>query len=347
MRHAVDLLRSTRTTSPPQAAYVRCPSSLWCRPRRLCALLRNRPQNGAWLAAFALTVASLLRGPRSALCGLVTRASLTAAAALLLALPAAPQTAPTIPLAADGHPDLNGFWTAAPTGTWDLQNPQTGGGRLQVAIDATKGLPEKPKPSRIVDPPDGRIPYQPWAAAKQKEIAAHVDDPVKPEHVDTQARCLLDGVMRPFFHGPVRIEQTADTLAVLEEDNHGFRTISLKGGQHPGKDIHLWMGDSRGTWEGNTLVVDIANLNGKPRLDMVANFYSPTAHFVERFTPVDANTIGYEVTVEDPSVYTRPWKVVSKLVRAHKNEPNYEIWEDSCHEGEQSADAMVLRSDVR
>jgi hypothetical protein len=101
------------------------------------------------------------------------------------------------------------------------------------------------------------------------------------------------------------------------------------------------MGDSRGRWEGNTLVVDVTNSNGKPRLDMVGNFYGEGVHFVERFTRIAPETLDYRVTVDDPAVYTRPWTLAARFTRAYAD--NYEFLEDACHEGEQSADKMLLR----
>jgi hypothetical protein len=270
--------------------------------------------------------------------------------AALVAIPAMAQdstpaaTPKPISHTEDGQPNISGYWAPAVTGTYDLSDPRSGGARLQDDINAKKGLPRKPVKSRIVDPPDGKIPYQPWAAAKQAAIAANVDNPTKPEHVDTQARCLLDGAVRPFFHGPFRIVQVPGQVLVLEEENHGYRVVPLNGYPHVGPGIELWMGDSRGHWEGNTLVIDVTNLNGKPRLDMVANFYSPAAHFVERLTLVDADTFDYEVTVTDPTVYTKPWKIAARFVRPRGRAAGYEIWEDACHEGEQSADAMILRT---
>jgi hypothetical protein len=100
------------------------------------------------------------------------------------------------------------------------------------------------------------------------------------------------------------------------------------------------MGDSRGRWDGNTLVIDVTNLNGKPRLDMVGNFYGEGSRFVERLTPAGPDAFEYEVAVEDPNVYTRPWTVKARFERAHAD--GYEFLEDACHEGEQSADKMLI-----
>jgi hypothetical protein len=241
---------------------------------------------------------------------------------------------------ADGQPDLQGFWTAEVGGTYDLTDPRGGEIRVEEVAQAARGLVRKPNASRVVDPPDGRIPYQPWAAAKHKDLRANADNPRKPEHIDTQNRCLPDGALRDLLHGGFRIVQTAEYVVFLGEENYGFRVVPLDRRPHIGPDLRLWMGDSRGHWEGNTLVIDVTNSNGKPRLDMVGNFYGETVHFVERLTPVDAQTFDYQVRVEDPSVYTRPWTLVARFKRAHAD--TYEFLEDACHEGEQSADKMLI-----
>jgi hypothetical protein len=81
-------------------------------------------------------------------------------------------------------------------------------------------------------------------------------------------------------------------------------------------------------------------------LDMVGNFYSPSTHVVERLTRVDAKTIRYEASIDDPTVYTQPWKLGGRFVRAHVKDADYEIWEDACHEGERSADRMIIPANV-
>ncbi|HUK32889.1 MAG TPA: hypothetical protein VLV86_03200, partial [Vicinamibacterales bacterium] len=128
---------------------------------------------------------------------------------------------------------------------------------------------------------------------------------------------------------------------ILYAQNHVFRVIPLDGGPHLGPGAKLWMGDSRGHWEGTTLVVDVTNQNSKGRLDMVGNFASDNLHVVERFTFVDANTFVYRATLDDPMVYTRPWTIESKFLRGKRGQ-GQEYWEDACHEGERSADAMIL-----
>jgi hypothetical protein len=102
------------------------------------------------------------------------------------------------------------------------------------------------------------------------------------------------------------------------------------------------MGHSRGTWDGNTLVVDVTNVNGRNWLDQVGNFFSDRAHVVERFTLASANIIDYQVTIDDPSVFTRPWTIRLPIRRAGAGDPRDryrdETWENACHEGNQSGD---------
>jgi hypothetical protein len=241
---------------------------------------------------------------------------------------------------ADGQPDLQGFWTAEVAGTYDLTDPRGGEIRVEEVAQAARGAVRKPNPSRIVDPKDGQIPYQPWSAAKHRELRTNADNPKKPEHIDTQNRCLPDGALRDLLHGGFRIVQTPGYVVFLGEENYGFRVVPLDGRPHLGPDLTLWMGDSRGRWEQSTLVIDVTNSNGKPRLDMVGNFYGDAVHFVERLTPVGPDTFEYQVTVEDPAVYTRPWTLAARFRRAHPS--SYEFLEDACHEGEQSADKMLI-----
>jgi hypothetical protein len=234
----------------------------------------------------------------------------------------------------DGQPDVQGFWAAVITGTHNLTNPMTGGAEFNQRI----GGPVVRNPSRIVDPPDGQVPYQAWAAAKQKQQAADMENPTKIEHVDTQNRCLLGGVPRPFYNTEFRILQPPGAVVFVWDDYHSYRVVPLDGRPHVGPSVKLWMGDSRGHWEGNTLVVDVTNLNAKFRLSIVGDFFSEKAHIVERLTFLDANTMNYEATIEDPTVFTRPWM----LRVAEKRIPDYEIWEFACHEGERSQGEMLL-----
>jgi len=255
----------------------------------------------------------------------------------------APRQLKAQPPAPAGQPNLQGDWDPETSGTYDTTDPRTGGSRLDEIINEQAGKIRIAKPSRVIDPPDGKIPYQPWAAQKQRELATHVDTPTQPEHIDSQARCLPGGVPRELFHAQTRIVQTADYVIIQQAQNHVFRVIPLDHRPRIAESIKLWMGDSRGHFEGKTLVVDVRNQNAKGRFDMVGNFASDKIHVVERWTLVDPATISYQATIEDDTVYTRPWTIGSQLLRGRRGEGE-EYWEDACHEGERSADAMILKA---
>lgn len=244
----------------------------------------------------------------------------------------------------DGQPDIQGRWSASPTGTFDLTDPKTGGGRIQELLDIEAGRPRRTYRSRVVDPGDGQIPYQPWARAKQQETARYAEHPLRPEHIDPQTRCLPGAVPRSFFHSANHIVQPAGYVVFLTTNNHASRIVPVDGRPPLGEDIKLWMGDSRGRWEGNTLVIEVRNQNMKGRFDMVGNFASDTVYIEERWTIVDAKTLDYSATVHDPSVYTRPWTIKAQAIRSASGDQPYadELWEDACHEGERSADHLIL-----
>ena len=229
----------------------------------------------------------------------------------------------------DGQPDVQGSWRPVNGGTQSLDPAKSGAADFEERIT---GVVTR-NPSRIVDPPDGHIPYQPCAAALQKELAAVYDNPTKPEHIDTQTRCMVPGVPRLYYFPTFRILQPAGRVVFVWDEYHAFRVIPLDGRPHVGSNVKLWMGDGRGRWEGNTLVVDTTNLNAKSRLDVVGDFFSDKAHIVERFIFVDADTMNYEATITDPTVFTRPWTMRA----AQRRLPDDEFWEWACHEGERDA----------
>jgi hypothetical protein len=119
---------------------------------------------------------------------------------------------------------------------------------------------------------------------------------------------------------------------ILYEYAHSNRIIPTDGRRHVPSELKLFMGDSVGRWEGDTLVVDTTNQNGKTWFDMAGNFTTPAIHVVERLTPVDSNTVKYEATIEDPSIYTRPWTIAGEWGR-RPDEATYEQMEFACHEG--------------
>jgi hypothetical protein len=121
----------------------------------------------------------------------------------------------------------------------------------------------------------------------------------------------------------------------MSEEAHAFRVIPMDGRPHIAKNIRLWLGDARGRWEGKTLVIDTTNQNGRVWLDRRGAFYTDAATVTERLTMLDRNTIAYAATVQDPLVYTRPFTIAFMLTR-HTTE-GFEIWEDSCVEGEKDS----------
>ena len=223
------------------------------------------------------------------------------------------------PRTRDGRPNLQGFWRGPASGTENVEaHPMT---------DDDNG-----GPSLIVVPSDGRIPYQPWAAAVQKENRA--------TYVEPNVPCFPSGVPRSLYV-PTQIEilQTSDHVLVLFERAHTYRVIPTSVRPHVGANITLWMGDSRGRWEGNTLVVDVTNHNAKTWFDQAGNFHSSDARMVERFTLVDPDTIHYAVRIDDPRVYTRPWTMAFPLRR--NKEQGFRLLEEACHEGERNTDPLI------
>jgi hypothetical protein len=255
------------------------------------------------------------------------------------AAPAAGEAWPT--RTADGQPDVQGDWDAEIAGSFDLTDPRTGGARLGEQEQERKGVARRANPSRVVDPPDGKVPYQPWALARRNALAPHIEHPTSPEHIDPLNRCLPSGPIREMFHSQARFIQVPGAVVIVYAQNHIFRIIPLDGRPHPGERTKLWMGDSRGHWEGTTLVVDVTNLNAKGRLSALGDFSSDAVHMVERFVFVDARTMRYENTIEDASVYTRPWTIAANFARGRRAQ-GQEYWEDACHEGERSADSMLI-----
>jgi hypothetical protein len=239
----------------------------------------------------------------------MTRTPSVAAAVLALLPLCAPAQAPRGARAAapakpftrlpDGKPDMQGYWeTANFFSAFDLETHP----RAEFGVPAGKGV--------VVDPPDGKIPYQPWAAAKKKDLSEH--------HLfeDPQAHCYLSGVPRQMYTPfGFQILQPRGSVVLFYEAFHSYRIIPLDQRPHIPDSIRLFEGDSRGHWEGDTLVVDVTNQNPGTWFDMAANFHSDALHVVERFTPVNAATMNYEATIDDTKVFTRPWKIAFALVR--------------------------------
>ena len=216
---------------------------------------------------------------------------------------------------------------------FDKRQIADGGKTLEQWVRASEAR------SIVVDPPSGRIPYQPWALAKRQEHFDAHTRPTKPEDVDGRARCHLPGVPRMMTSGDSQILQRPGYVVLMNEFTHATRIIPVDGRPHLGENIRLWQGDSRGRWSGNTLTVETTNTNAK-WLDIVGNFHSDALRVVERFTLVNADTIRYEASLEDPKVFTAPWTIALSLRR--NKEPGFELWEDACVEGQRPLSELLF-----
>ena len=228
------------------------------------------------------------------------------------------------PRTPDGQPDLQGLWEAPmANGLGNIE-----GGRRGAAADESIGA------SLVVDPPGGRIPYQPWARAQTRENEQH--------YVDPYAHCLPISAPRIMASPRARqISQYRGYLTIMNESGgHPFRVVYMDGRPHLPADLKLWRGDSRGKWEGNTLVIDTTNLFPGSWFGTGGDFYSDALHITERLTLVDANTIDYSAVIDDPKVATTPWTMAFALERT--KDKRYEWMEEACFESERDTENMLL-----
>jgi hypothetical protein len=261
---------------------------------------------------FATVLCVLLSaGCSSPLTAQATQAPATASSATLRRLP-------------DGRPDLQGLWLKSAggfqglfIGSLDGTNLAAGGARG----GGGRGNRGGPAPTRYE--------YTPEAEAERM-------DRLRRGYEDPEARCHLPGVPRaldqPAGLYPVQIIQDEKYVALLHEAMHDVRIIPTDNSPHP-KNYWAWDGDSRGRWEGDTFVVDVSNFNGRTWLDMAGNFVDENEHVLERFTLVDADTILYEATITDPTVFVKPVEMRFTLKRVPAEQ---QILEYSCLEGERS-----------
>ena len=238
------------------------------------------------------------------------------------------------PRTPDGQPDIRGFWQVVPFGTYSLEDMS-----LQNQGGANFTTPAQGG-SRIIDPPNGRIPYQPWAAARAKEILENHKDP-KPHQLDPQSRCWLQGVPRGLAQSESQILQTPGQVVLLHEYSHSYRVIPLDDRPRLPEQVKLFMGESRGRWEDRTLVIDTTNLNDIPWFDLVGSFHSDALQVTERLTRIDDETMDYRATIDDPKMYTRPWTLGYTMKR--NTDSTWEQWEHACVEGERSLDHLLTR----
>ena len=231
--------------------------------------------------------------------------------------------------AADGHPDLNGIWQAMVTANWDLEDHEAQPGphpELNGAYGAGSAG------QSIVE--GGEIPYKPEALARRKanfENRLKVDvSEDKTWHAlgDPELKCYLPGVPRAtYMPFPFQIVQgTNPYILMAYEFTSATRIIRMDWKQNAPTDS--WMGWSRGRWEGDTLVVDVTGQREETWFDRAGNYHSDALHVVERYTPASPYHMMYEATIEDPNVFTRPWKISFPLYR--RMEKNLQLLEFKC-----------------
>jgi len=229
---------------------------------------------------------------------------------------------------ADGQPDIQGDWSNSIANHDNFTDPQGGIPGDPSRRKRVLGAREERAPSRVSDPADGQVPFQPWARAKQQEFAAGLWSATKPEYVEPLARCYPAGIPKSFTWHGYEIRQFPGSVLFLF--NSGSRLVHLDGKQHLPANIKLWNGDSRGHWEGNTLVVDVENNNAKARFARTGEFSSENVHVQERYIFDNAGKrFTYEATFTDPTVYTQPWSVTIPMRRYVAGDPqdgwHYEV----------------------
>jgi hypothetical protein len=233
-------------------------------------------------------------------------------------IPTAGQTqAYKAPRTADGKPNLNGIWQALNTANWDIQGHAARPG-LVVALGAAGAVPAG---LGVVE--GDEIPYLPAAAAKKKE---NFENRLT---ADPEIKCYMPGVPRAtYMPYPFQIFQTPKYILMAYEFAGASRTIYME--NPPPSPVDSWMGHSVGHWEGDTLVIDVTSLNDQTWFDRAGNFHSDALHVVERYTLLSPDAITYEVTIEDPKVFSRPWKMSMPLYR--HLEKNAQLLEFKCVE---------------
>ena len=214
-----------------------------------------------------------------------------------------------IPRSSDGKPDFSGIWQTTSAADYDLEPHES-------RKDAPPG-------AGIIE--GDVIPYTATALEKKKKNFETRDT------ADPRLKCWTLGTPRGIYYPePFQIFQRRQDLTVFFEFGHSVRTIHTDGTLHPvDTDNEFWLGDSRGHWEGDTLVVDVKDFNDVTWLSRAGDFHDEAFHVVERWKLIDANTIDYRATIDDPNIYTKPWSIEVYLYR-HR-EPNFQLIENYCY----------------
>jgi hypothetical protein len=222
-----------------------------------------------------------------------------------------------VPRTANGTPDLNGIWQAVGTAHWNLQDHQARPGPV-IELGAVLAVPAG---QSVVA--DNDIPYQPWAAARQKENYENWLSR------DPEVKCYLPGLPRAtYMPYPFQIVQAGTDILMAYEYASASRVIHMGNVEPP--PVDTWMGQSAGRWDGDTLVVESTGFNDQTWFDRAGNFHSEALHLVERFTPMSPDVLDYQVTIEDPKVFTRPWTIQMPLYR--RRDRNVQLLEFKCVE---------------
>ncbi len=246
-----------------------------------------------------------------------SKSACTLAAWALFSLPAVHAQAYHPPRAADGHADLSGIWQALNTANWDLQDHSPEAGTMWQ----TGAIGAEPAGQGVVE--GGEIPYLPAALeAKKTNFASRRTN-------DPEAKCYMPGIPRAnYMPYPFQIVQSPRGILFVYEYANANRLINM--GKLAAPVADTWMGTNNGHWEGDTLVIDATGFNGLAWFDRAGDFASDKLHVVERFTRVDRDHLQYEATIEDPSVFSRPWKISMPLYR--RVEKNAQLLEFKCVE---------------
>ncbi len=262
-----------------------------------------------------------------------------------------------------GHPDLQGVWTSDDMRSVPLQRPDAQAGRASLTPDefARRAAGDESNLDRAVnretvlrneygvrtfgytslvtEPADGRIPPMTPDALKRagpRDAGTFGPGPFNgPEDFTLYDRCITRGIVGsilPVLYGNgLRILQTPDEVVISYEMIHDTRVIPLDGRPHVGPRLRQYLGDSRGHWEGNTLVIETTNLTAETSIGLNGNGvrHSDRMKLTERLTRIDPEMIDYEVTVDDPGAYARPFTLRLTIT----TQPGYQLYEYACHEG--------------
>ena len=213
----------------------------------------------------------------------------------------------SVPRTPDGNPDLQGVWQAINTAVWDIQDHSS-----QWGMPAGQG--------GVVG---NDLPYQASALEKRQTNYENrlTDDP--------EANCKMVGVPRiTYMPYPFQIIQTPNQIVMTYEWVHSIRNIYMNS-EHPEGPIQWYMGDSRGYWDGDTLVVDVVHFTDETWFDRSGNYHGEGLHVIERYTRLGPDHMQYDVTVEDPEIFTEPWHMSMPLYR--RQEENIRILEYECY----------------